>query len=223
MADILDEILNDEKDEKRMRIFRKIFPIVIISTIIIAIIMACYSWFSSSRTKHNQEIGDLFTQLISGDYKDEKLASSLLEEINNGNETKISELAAIKLASRHIQDNDPTGATKTLEDIVNNKDYSDITQSYARILYVSLILDTDKMSAEEENKSREYLQYFNKDTQVFYSTATLLKSLFHLKNKQFDLATQYATEILKLPRASDIIKEQAKAILAQVQYAKNEG
>ena len=59
-------------------------------------------------------------------------------------------------------------------------------------------------------------QYFTKDSQVFYATATLLKSLFYLKNNQLDLAKQYAIETLKLPRASAIIKEQAKAIIAGI-------
>lgn len=223
MADILDEILNDEKDEKRLQIFRKIFPIIIISTIVIAIIMGIYSWYSSSKTKHNQEIGDSFAQLVSGDYKDEKLISSLLEEINVGNENKISELAALKLVSRQIQSNDVSMSMKLLDDIISNKERSEITIAYAKILYINLVLDSDKLSPEQENKSREYLQSFNKDTGVFYSTATLLKSLFYLKNAQFDLAKEYALEILKLPRSSAIIKEQAKAVLAQIHYAQNGG
>jgi len=40
--------------------------------------------------------------------------------------------------------------------------------------------------------------------------------LFYLKNNQLDLAKQYAIETLKLPRASAIIKEQAKAIIAGI-------
>ena len=75
------------------------------------------------------------------------------------------------------------------------------------------MLDIDNLNNELENKVREYLQYFTKDSQVFYATATLLKSLFYLKNNQLDLAKQYAIETLKLPRASAIIKEQAKAII----------
>jgi hypothetical protein len=223
MADILDEVLNDEKDEKRLVIFRKVFPIIIGLTVIIAIIMGGYSWYSSSKNKHNQQIGDSFIGLISGEYQDGKLVDSLLEEISLGNENKVSELAAIKLTSRQIQANDASGAMKSLETIIDSKDYSDITQSYARILYISLILDLDKLDSQQENKSREYLQYFSHDSQIFYATATLLKSLFYLKNQQLDLANQYALEVLKLPRASVVIKEQAKAVLAQINYVKNEG
>ncbi len=216
MTDILDEILNDDKDAKRLQIFRKTLPIIIIFTIITAIIIAGYTWFSQAKTQHNQEIGDSFVQLVSGEYTDEKLVTSLLEEITINSETKLSELASIKLVSTQVQLNDIPKAIQALETIIDNKEYSEITTSYARILYISLILDIADLSTDQENKSREYLQYFNKDSQVFYATATLLKSLFYLKINQFDFAKEHALEVLKLPRASGVIKEQAKAVLAHI-------
>jgi len=216
MTDILDEILNDDKDAKRLQIFRKTLPIIIIFTIITAIIIAGYTWFSQAKTQHNQEIGDSFVQLVSGEYTDEKLVTSLLEEITINSETKLSELASIKLVSTQVQLNDIPKAMQALETIIDNKEYSEITTSYARISYISLILDISDLSTDQENKSREYLQYFNKDSQVFYATATLLKSLFYLKINQFDFAKEHALEVLKLPKASGVIKEQAKAVLAHI-------
>mgnify|MGYP001246036013 CR=1 FL=1 len=216
MTDILDEILNDDKDAKRLQIFRKTLPIIIIFTIITAIIIAGYTWFSQAKTQNNQEIGDSFVQLVSVEYTDEKLVTSLLEEITINSETKLSELASIKLVSTQVQLNDIPKAIQALETIIDNKEYSEITTSYARILYISLILDIADLSTDQENKSREYLQYFNKDSQVFYATATLLKSLFYLKINQFDFAKEHALEVLKLPRASGVIKEQAKAVLAHI-------
>jgi len=216
MTDILEEILNDEKDSKRLTVFRKIFPMIIALTVIIAVIMASYSWISAKKNRQNQEIGDSFVQLLFGEYNDKKLIANLLEEIKGGNENKVSELAALKLAGEQIKSNNSAEATKLLEDIADNNAMSEITRSYARVLYVNLILDVDKLSAQQENKTREYLQSFDKDTQVFYATATLLKSLFYLKNQQFDLAKKYSMEILGLPRASMIIKDQARAVLEKL-------
>lgn len=216
MTDILDEILNDEKDAKRLQLFRKILPITITFTVITAIVMAGYSWFSQAKTKHNQEIGDSFAKMLSGEYKDTKLENGLLEEIIANSDNRVSELASIKLASVQMQLNDIPKAMEMLEAIINKKEYSEITTSYARILYITLVLDVKKLTADQENKSREYLQYFNKDSQVFYATATLLKSLFYLKSNQLDFAKQYASEVLRLSRASGVIKEQAKAVIAQL-------
>ena len=216
MSDILEEILNDEKEAKRLKLFRKLFPAIITLTIIVALGIAGYSWFLQAKTTHNQEIGDSFVQLISDESKNTKLFNEILKEIETNNKSKLSELASIKLASEQIKLTNVSDSMQLLSKIINNKDYSEITKSYARILYISLVLDVDNLNNEQENKVREYLQYFTKDSQVFYATATLLKSLFYLKNNQLDLAKQYAIETLKLPRASAIIKEQAKAIIAGI-------
>ncbi|WPX98302.1 DUF2659 domain-containing protein [Candidatus Megaera polyxenophila] len=216
MSDILEEILNDEKEAKRLKLFRKLFPAIITLTIIVALGIAGYSWFLQAKTTHNQEIGDSFVQLISDESKNTKLFNEILKEIKTNNKSKLSELASIKLVSEQIKLTNVSDSMQLLSKIINNKDYSEITKSYARILYISLVLDIDNLNNELENKVREYLQYFTNDSQVFYATATLLKSLFYLKNNQLDLAKQYALETLKLPRASAIIKEQAKAIIAGI-------
>jgi hypothetical protein len=77
MSDILEEILNDEKDAKRLKLFRKLFPAIITLTIIIALGIAGYNWFLQAKATHNQEIGDSFVQLIS----DESLTQRKLENI----------------------------------------------------------------------------------------------------------------------------------------------
>ena len=216
MSDILEEILNDEKDAKRLKLFRKLFPAIITLTIIVALGIAGYNWFLQAKATHNQEIGDSFVQLISDESKDTKLLNHLLKEIEINNKSKLSELASIKLVSEQTKLTNVSDSMGLLSKIINNNDYSEITKAYARILYISLVLDIENLTSEQENKTREYLQYFTKDSQIFYATATLLKSLFHLKNNQLDLAKQYAIETLKLPRASAIIKEQAKAIISGI-------
>ena len=216
MSDILEEILNDEKEAKRLKLFRKLFPAIITLTIIVALGIAGYSWFLQAKTTHNQEIGDSFVQLISDESKDTKLLNDLLKKIEINNKSKLSELASIKLVSEQTKLTNVSDSMGLLSKIINNNDYSEITKAYARILYIILVLDIENLNSEQENKTREYLQYFTKDSQIFYATATLLKSLFHLKNNQLDLAKQYAIETLKLPRASAIIKEQAKAVISGI-------
>lgn len=216
MSDILEEILNDEKEAKRLKLFRKIFPAIIALTIIAAFGIGGYSWFFQAKTIYNQEIGDSFVQLISDESKDSKLLNDLLQEIESNNKSKLSELASIKLIREQIKLTNISSSVELLSKIIKNKDYSEITKSYARILYISLALEIDNLNNELKNKVMGHLQYFTNDSQVFYATATLLKSLFYLKNNQLDLAKQYALEILTLPQASTIINEQAKAIIAGI-------
>ena len=63
---------------------------------------------------------------------------------------------------------------------------------------------------------RNYLQYFSQEDRPFFATATLMKALFYKKNNQNDLATEYVNIVLKLPDATLILKEQARAILAGI-------
>lgn len=218
MTDILEEILNEDKDFKRLSVFRKILPAIIISTVIIACGIAGYSWFSAAKIKHNKELGDLFIQSFTPEHanKNKKIITNILEELKSGRDSNLHELAAIKIVSNQIQDNHNSLAMQSLEEIVGNKDYSEITKSYARILYITLVIDVEELTSTQENKAREYLQYFTKETQLFYATASLLKSLFYFKNQQFDLAKEYASEVLKLSRASIVIKDQAKAIISAI-------
>lgn len=218
MADILEEVLNEDKDFKRLSVFRKILPTIIISTVIIACGIAGYGWYSAAKIEHNKELGDLFLQSFTPEHanKNKKIIINILEELKSGKDSNLHELAAIKIVSKQIQDNNNSLAMQSLEEIIINKDYSEITKSYARILYVTLVIDVEKLTTDQENKTREYLQYFTKETQLFYSTASLLKSLFYFKNQQFDLAKEYASEVLKLSRASIVIKDQAKAIISTI-------
>lgn len=220
MSDILEEILNNEQETKRVQLFRKLIPAIITLTIIFSFGIAGYNWFIQFKATHNEEIGDLFVQLIFDETKDTKLLHDSLQKIKNNNKSKLSELASIKLVSEQIKLNNISDSMALLSKIINNNGYSEITKAYARILYISLVLDIENLNSEQENNTREYLQYFTNDSQLFYATSTLLKSLFYLKNNQLDLAKQYAIVTLNLPRASAIIKEQAKAIISGISIKK---
>ena len=216
MADILDEVLNDEKDEKRLILFRKALPIIIALTIIIAISIASYTWYSNKNTEHNRKIGDMFVELVSREYSDDAATISALKDLSNTSDNKQAELAELKIASKLIAINDSDAAMNTLETIIKNKEYYDITTSFARLLWLGLVLDEDKISDVQQMQSRNYLQYFSNEDQPFFATATLIKSLFYKKNNQNNLAAEHANKLLKLDNASLILKEQARAILASI-------
>ena len=216
MADILDEILNDAKDEKKLILFRKSLPIIIILTIIIAISIAAYTWYANKKIEHNRKIGDMFVEIISGEYGDNSTVMSALKELVNTSENRQAELADLDIASKLIVENDFTDARNALEAIINNTEYYELTTSFARVLWIGLVLDEDKMSDAMQMQSRNYLQYFKQDDQPFFAIATLMKALFYKKNNQNDLAAEYANTVLNLQDATLILKEQARAILASI-------
>ena len=83
MADILVaslEVLNDEKDEKRLALFRKTLPTIIVATIFIAVAMACYGWYKNRIVEHNKETGDMFIDLASGQVADLSVRNNSLDQ-----------------------------------------------------------------------------------------------------------------------------------------------
>ncbi len=214
MADILDEVLSDEKDEKRLLLFRKLFPSIIVLAVIIAIFIAGFSWYKNSEKIYNRKTGDMFVDFIFGGYEDEPLIGKSVEKVIETVNNRQAELAKLKIAEIFINNNDPQGALEKLEAIIKNKDYHEITTSFARLLWISLILDKDKILDATQVQARNYLQYFTSEEQPFFASVTLMKALFYKKNGQNDLAFEHANTLLKLKNASYFVKEQAKALLA---------
>jgi len=216
VADILDEVLNDEKDEKRLILFRKALPAIIITTIFIAIAMTGYSWYKNRIVEHNKQIGDMFIDLASGQVGDASLTNNSLEQLIEKGESRQAELAQIQLIHRMIDSKDPSSAMIRLESVIANNNYFEITTSYARILWLGIVLDQKELTEVVQMKARNYLDYFSKEDQLFFANATLLKSLFYKKNGQDDLAAEYASSLLKMGNASIILKEQALALLSSL-------
>jgi len=216
VADILDEVLNDAKDEKKLILFRKLLPIIIIFTIVIAIAIATYTLYTNKKAEHNRKIGDMFVEIISGEYGDNATIISALKDLVDTSENRQAELADLEIASKLIAENNSTEALQALEAIINNTEYYELTTSFARLLWIGLILDEEKLSDTMQMQSRNYLQYFAQEDQPFFATATLMKALFYKKNKQNDLAVEYVNVVLNLQDATLILKEQARAILASI-------
>ena len=216
MADILDEVLNDEKDEKRLLLFRRALPAIIITTIFIAIAMTGYSWYKNRIVEHNKQIGDMFIDLASGEVGDASFTNNSLEQLIEKGESRQAELAQIQLIHRMIDNNDSSSALARLEGVIANNNYFEITTSYARLLWLGIVLDQKELTEVIQIKARNYSDYFSKEDQLFFANATLLKSLFYKKNGQDDLAAEYASSLLKTENASIILKEQALALLSSL-------
>ena len=214
MADILDEALSDEKDEKKIMLFRKIFPIIITLTVIVAIAMGSFSWYQNRLESHNQKVGDMLVDLISGEYGEKNLINESLDNLIQDGDNRQVEMAEIQKVVGVIESGDASAAFEQLESIIANTNYYEITRSFARLLWLNLILDEKSISDELKMKARNHMQYFKEPSQVFFTNATLLKAVFYKKNNQNDLAAEYANAILDLDNASLIAKEQARAILS---------
>jgi hypothetical protein len=214
VTDILDEVLNDTKEERRMNLFFRIFPIVITLAIIGIIGVAVYNWYKTKSMEHNQQIGDVLIELVLNEAQNDNLKNNSLEQIIKNKKNEQSELAELQLVTNLLDSNNNGKALRNLEAVINNKNYSEITTSYARLLWLGVILDQKNINDEDQARAKDYMDHFDNNNQVFFSSMTLIKALFYKKMGQKDKALEYAELIMKQNNASAIIKEQARALLS---------
>lgn len=217
MTDLLDEVLRDQSDEKKLYYFRKFLPYVIALTMVIALVMAFNNWRQNNNFEKNTKIGDLLTRIISSDSAaDEKLAS--LESLASQNEGHIIELAKFEQVSIKLDSKDYEGAKDILDRIIKNNNYHILTTAYARLLWLSLAIDQKSIEGEDKAKFEEYIKYFKDQNQPFFASASLLKAVWHMQNNQHELAKDVLKKVIALgPETPLAIRDQASSLLASIQ------
>lgn len=220
MVDIVDEIVNDEKDARRVYYFRKFLPIILIATIIIAIGITVYGYHQNKQEEHKRKIGDMFIDVATGNVPDTDVARSSLEEIINNSGIRTAEMARIQLIHGMIAGNMHADAKGQLQAIIDDSNALEITKAYARILYVAMVLEQNVISDSEQLLVTNLLQFFASEDTMFYPTSQLLKALFHYKIGQYEVAKNVAMEVTKIKTASIIVKDQAAAVIVMLKYKK---
>ncbi|XVN42054.1 MAG: DUF2659 family protein [Candidatus Rickettsia vulgarisii] len=216
MTDILDEVLNDENEAKKLYYFKKLLPIAIILTIITILLMLLYNWQEDKKIKNNQQTGDILVKSISLINDDKDLTNISLENLIKTSNNKVGELASIEQVSIEIKQNNISKATELLKIIITNKNYSELTTSYARLVWLILTMDKSDLSNINIKEVEEYLNYFDNENKPFYGTANLIKAIWHIKSGSKDLATKILNNLITLENISSIVKEQAKALLSSI-------
>lgn len=221
MADILEEVLRDQSDEKKLNFFRRLLPITIIITIFVVIIMFINNWYVNKQTKINMKIGDILVKAINNE--DKKLSLESLDTIiQHYQSNRAVEITALEQVSIKIHNNEKESALDLLDKIINNKEYYNITTAYARILWINLVIDKTNLSENEKEKLEIYLNYFNNEEQEFFGTASLLKALWYAKNAQNEIAGKILQKIIASENIPLTIKEQGRALLANLELSTRE-
>jgi len=215
MSDILEEVLRDQSDEKKVLFFRKILPIVIFLTIVTVIGMIINNWYRDDAMRRNMQRGDILIKATNND--DKKLVDKTLTDlIKNSDDSNISELASLKRVGIKITEGNFEQAKILLEEIINNENYESLTSSFARVSWLSLMIEQPILSVKEKGQFEEYLKYYHNENQEFFGTASLLKAIWFIRAGQNDLAKEVLRSITSIDNLPLSIKEQAKALLSKL-------
>lgn len=223
MVDLLNEVLDEEKETRKFLLFKKLLPFFIVAVISGIVIILSYSWYSERKNTYNKKVGDMIISLTEN-LKNNKPVVNDLDQLIQRSDEKQKQLLSLIRVNSEIKNNS-LHVPKLLEQIIddsqqlkkkNSTEHFSITENYAKIIWISLFLSEKSYMQDKESLAISYLDSFYHEDQPFYLTATLLKGLFYLKKKQFVLAKQSAEKILQNGSAHQILLEQAKAILSVV-------
>ena len=212
MNDILDEVLKDHSDERKVHYFKKAVPIVVICSIVVILCMTIYERYDSELTKNRTTDGDA---LISSTLQNQKNDISVikdLETIINRYATRVQELALLDIASIKLKNGDKSGAKSALESIIGKQNILPITASIARISWIGIVLDQDLLQESERKKLMDYFGYFTDQKQPLFGFGTLLKAHWYAKNNQPDLAIEQIDKITSTHKQQDMLFVQAVAL-----------
>lgn len=216
MADILDEVLRDQSDEKKLYFFKKILPFIIGISIFVVICMVINNWYQDKKSTENKELGDIFIGSL--DNPDKKTVEEVLSSLSkNHPHSKVAELAMLKRAAARIDSGDIEGAKALFEEIINNENFGSTSKSFARISWLSLVIDQSNFTDKEKNIIDSYLKHYTDDSQEFFGTASLLKAIWYTKNNQNALAKEVLVMLRSTVNLPINIKEQALALLSRLE------
>jgi hypothetical protein len=217
--DIIDEVVKDIKDEKHYNAFKRILPVVLGVTILLVTGMGIKNWIASKTQKHNMEMGDLLNNAVvlavSGQ---EQAAKESFDYILKEAKNNTKDLAALGKAIQ-LFNADKDQALKSFEEIADNKNFTDLTKSYAQILWLSIVIDlpTEEISSE---KLVNYLNNFSDEQKTFFGTANLIKALWLMKKEKDKEAEETLNLIINSKYTNYTNKNNAQAILANIKAKK---
>lgn len=220
MTDILDEVLNDQNEEKRLIFFKRLLPIVIIIALIAITIMVINN--KNKQIENNQKNGDIFVKAVNLEavQGNKELAISTLENLVGISNTKIKEIALLEQVAIKLSGQQNSEAKDLLSKIIENKEYSEIVTSYARIAWCSLVIDDENLDIADKEKLVRYLNYFDNENKPFWATANIMKAIWDIKSNMLAEAEKNLRILVASNNTSDLLKDQAKALLAGLDRAK---
>jgi hypothetical protein len=208
MADLFDEVLNEEKYTSRTMLFKRFFPVIILLTILGALSIGFYSWYKDKNIAHNQMLGDLLVDIIN--QQGPEVKDEFLFKAHNG-QKELLEIFNISNSENYAD------SQKQIESIIENTQNLDLTIAYAKILWVSNFLQNGDISGPEYEKAVKYLESFSSDRQVFYINAHLLKALLYIKTDNFTAAQEAAEKLLQNPKSPKVVRDQARSVLSYIE------
>ncbi|MFK8040445.1 MAG: hypothetical protein AB8B67_03845 [Rickettsiaceae bacterium] len=211
--DLLDEVLSDKKEEKRVWYFFKLLPFILILTIIFVIAIYLYDVY---KKKHQDTIintGNALTQAIV--YNNTNIDDVLDNIIFNIRE-HVVDIAMLKKIALSNQRKDLSQSKLLLQQLILDNNYQQITRDYAKIIWMAILLNEDQISEEDNDKFHTYMSHFNNINQIFFDIAQINYALLYIKEGKYSNARDVLERLAALQNISPNIYEVSQMLLSNL-------
>ena len=211
--EFIKEVDEDIKEEKRVKLWKKLIPYVISFSLTIILFTSGFVFWKNYTINSNQTLGDDFTAAVDLAKEDDTDAALLaLDRIVDEGSDGYATIAKMKKASLLIDKGLSDEGLSIYLDLERNA----VDQSFRDIATILYVLNSmDKIAPETLLKKIEPLE----NSKVWQSSALELKAFIFLKNNNKKLAKETFQSILNLKTSPSSLSTRARNM---VEYLKEE-
>ena len=211
--EFIKEVDEDIKEEKRIKLWKKLIPYVISFSLTIILFTSGFVFWKNYTRNSNQTLGDDFTAAVDLANEDDTDAALLaLDRIVDKGSDGYATIAKMKKASLLIDRGLSDEGLSIYLDLERNA----VDQSFRDIATILYVLNSmDKIAPETLIKKIEPLE----NSKVWQSSALELKAFIFLKNNNKKLAKETFQSILNLKTSPSSLSTRARNM---VEYLKEE-
>ena len=211
--EFIKEVDEDIKEEKRVKLWKKLIPYVISFSLTIILLTSGFVFWKNYTRNMNQTLGEDFTAAVDLANEDDTDAALLaLDRIVDEGSDGYATIAKMKKASLLIDKGLSDEGLSIYLDLERNA----VDQSFRDIATILYVLNSmDKIAPETLLKKIEPLE----NSKVWQSSALELKAFIFLKNNNKKLAKETFQSILNLKTSPSSLSTRARNM---VEYLKEE-
>lgn len=221
MTDILDEVINDKNEERKVFLLKKALPIIGALTILAVIIMVIGNIRASSREKYKLETGDLLLTALENIQTDPKSAAEGIKYLMEDSKNHTRDIAALQMIAMNLYSKKFQDVLDLTTKIIQDSTYLDLTRDFAKLTWISIVVDGNATTQEKNTKQiKKYFDDFNNEDTPFYGSANLLQAIYY-QNTDSEKAIKIAEKIISAKKVSPTIQDEARAVIANISAKTN--
>ena len=211
--EFIKEVDEDLKEEKRVKLWKKLFPYVLGFSLGIVLITSGLVFWQNYKTNNNQTLGDDYTAAVDlANEQDIDAALLALDRIVDKGSDGYVTIARMKKASLLIEKGNTDEGLSIYLDLEKNA----VDQSFRDIATILYVLNSmDEVKAEVLLKKVQPLE----NSKVWQSSALELKAFILLKDGRKKLARETFQSILNLQSSPSSLSTRARNM---IEYLKEE-